>query len=451
MSLNSLFSTARQSLIASQAATNTTGNNIANVETPGYTRRTMGMRATSVGHGGLYIQSPPRAGNGVQAGTFERVRYGLLDEAVRRGQAGTNGASQGALLLSGLENQVAADRGDAFLGAFGGFFDAWSDVADAPTDLGVRDALLVAAGQLTRTFHQAADRFKGFGDGVQADLGSTVDRTNELLAEVAGLNVAIRTAQSQGAEDLDSLDRRDHILDELSGLAPFAVRPQTNGTVSVTLDGMMAVQEGEALPLRLALPPDVATPAVLATGSSRPLRFDGIDGGAIGAQLHLLGTALPDAQAALDALAADLVAKVNAAHAGGTGLDGSTGLPFFDPTGTTATTLALAPGLTAESVAAGTGGPGDGSVATLIAGLGEDAHTAATRLLTGLGTDARNASAASEANAAVAAHASALRDGVSKVSLDEEMANLIRFQQSYAASARVLETARTLYDTLLAL
>lgn len=451
MSLNSLFSTARQGLLASMAATNATGQNIANVETPGYTRRTVGLRATPATRGGLVIRGLPSPGEGVHVGGFERVRNGVLDAAVRNGRAGMGGADQGALLLAGLEGQLAPDGGDALLGAVSGFFAAWSDVADAPTDLGTRDALLAAAGHLTQSVRGAAQRLDAFGAAATADLRGSVDRANALLAEVADLNVAIRTARSQGADDLDALDRRDQLLDDLAGLAPFKMEAKADGTVSLSIGGMMAVQGEDALPLRLSLPPDSAAPAVLATGSSTPLPLAGLESGALGAGLHVLGTALPKARAGLDALVASVVSQVNAAHAGGTGLDGSTGVAFFDPAGTTASTFALAPGLTAGAVAAGTDGPGDGSVATLLAGLGDAIGADAARLLADVGAEARRAASSSTANAALTAHAEALRAGVSSVSLDEEMANLIRFQQSYAASARVLETATQLFDTLLAL
>ena len=86
-----------------------------------------------------------------------------------------------------------------------------------------------------------------------------------------------------------------------------------------------------------------------------------------------------------------------------------------------------------------------------MAGLGAEVGTAATRMLADVGSEARRASSAATAGAALVAHAEAFRDGVSSVSLDEEMANLIQFQQAYAASARVLQTATSLFDTLLAL
>ena len=450
MSLSSLFNTARQSLLASQAATQATSQNIANVETPGYSRRTVGLQAIPATRGGLVFHSMPSAGGGVALESFERSRSEILDQAVRRGRSGSSGAGEGAALLAGLEAQVAADGGDALLGAVGGFFDAWSDVAASPTNGGARDALLASAGRLTQTLRTADDRLQRYGAAVQDDLAVTVDRANALFAEIAALNESVVAARAQGADNADALDRRDLLLDELSGLAPITVRPQSSGAVTVTVGGMVAVQDREARPLRLALPPSVPAPTVSASGAPQPLRLDATAGGALGAQLGLLGSALPDARAALDALAADVVARVNAAHEAGDGLDGVSGRPFFDPAGVTASTLTVAV-TDPDRVAAGTGGPGDGGVATDIAGLAERVGGRATRMLAGIGSGVRAAVVAAEGNAAATAQAEALRDGVSRVSLDEEMTNLIRYQQAYAASARVLETAESLFDTLLAI
>ena len=165
----------------------------------------------------------------------------------------------------------------------------------------------------------------------------------------------------------------------------------------------------------------------------------------------MLGSTLPNALASLDALAAEIVNGVNGVHIGGTGLDGGTNRDFFDPAGTLASTISVSSSLTSDGIAAGTGAPGDASLATSIFGLGDTAHESATRMLSGVGAQVRASTAEALANAAYTDHAMALRDGVSKVSLDEEMANLIQYQQAYAASARVLETAESLFDTLLTL
>ena len=449
MSLHSLYATARRSLLAHQAATNATGNNIANAQTPGYTRRSTDLRSLPPTRGGIVFHGMAAGGGGVAVESFTRIRSQILDVAVRSGQAGSGGAGESAALLATLESQLAPSGGDGLLDAVSQFYNAWSDVADAPTDLGVRDALLAAADTLASSLRGADARLRAFGQSVRQDLAATVDQANAKLSEVAALNTEIRSTSAQGAADPDALDRRDVLLDELAGLVPVTARAEPDGTVTLTIDGMVAVQGHEALPLRLDASGDA--PALYADGGTRPLRFGASTDGAIGAQLHLLGSTLPTTLASLDALAAGIVTGVNGLHSGGTGLDGVGDRDVFEPTGLTAATISVEPGLTADAIAAGDGAPGDASRARALFALGDAAHADATRLLSGVGAQVGRASAEATANAAYTDHALALRDGVSKVSLDEEMTNLIQYQQSYAASARVLQTAEALFDTLLTL
>ncbi|MGB3541496.1 flagellar hook-associated protein FlgK [Rubrivirga sp.] len=452
MSLQSIYSTARRSLLSSQAGISATGNNIANSETPGYTRRSASSQLVSPTRGGLLIPSERLS---VGAGTgpieFGRVRSDILDTAVRFGQAGSGGAGESSGLLAAVESQIAPDGGDGFLGAIAGFYDAWSDVSVQPADLGARDALLVAADGLSYALRGADARLESLGNSVQSDLQATVGQVNALMSEMADLNVDIRRAGVQGAENLDALDRRDLIMDELSGLAPFSYRAQADGTVTATIDGMIGVQGGEARAYRFAAPPDVSQPSIFPEGASRPLRLEALEGGVLGAQLGVLNDTIPETRGTLDAIAAEIVATVNAVHSTGVDLDGGTGNDFFDPTGLTAATIGRNATLSSRQIAAGAGGTGDGSIAATITDLGDGAYTAAVDVLVDVGLRVNQASAAAEASAAYVDHAMALRDGVSKVSIDEEMANLIRFQQTYAASARVIQTANQMFDTLLAM
>ena len=113
------------------------------------------------------------------------------------------------------------------------------------------------------------------------------------------LNGLVRRANASGARDADAEDRRDALLDELAALAPIQVRPQGDGMVTVSFGGMVGVQGTEALPISLALPPDVPTAEVRANGSTRAMALSSTEGGVLGAQLHLLNTAIPGARAGL--------------------------------------------------------------------------------------------------------------------------------------------------------
>ncbi len=354
-------------------------------------------------------------------------------------------------MLAAVESQLAPDGGDGFLGAVSGFYDAWASVGVGPTDLSARDGLLVAADQLSFALRGADARL---GDAQRFDPErprATLGQANSLMEEMASLNLDIRRAGAQGGGNLDALDRRDLIMDELSGLAPFTFKAQEDGTVTATIDGMIGVQGGESRPYRLAVPPTVSEPSVFAEGASRPLRLDAFEGGAIGAQLGVLTKTMPDTRAALDAIASSIVTAVNTVALRGRRPRRRDRPRLFRPVGVTAATIGRDPALTAETIAAGNGGAGDSSVATAITGQGRMPTLAPSTCWSMSACAPTKRPPPAEASAAYVDHASALRDGVSKVSIDEEMTNLIRFQQSYAASARVIQTANQMFDTLLAM
>ncbi|HLA63971.1 MAG TPA: flagellar basal body rod C-terminal domain-containing protein, partial [Rhodothermales bacterium] len=284
-------------------------------------------------------------------------------------------------------------------------------------------------------------------------LDGHVGNANALLGTIAGLNDRIAAARTAGTPDLDAEDTRDEAVRALGGLVPVRVTEEADGSYSVAVQGMKAVQGREVLELERVGPPDNPTYAVRFKGTSVALLpGDGADTGRIGAALSGLTVALPQARQALDALAARLVSDVNGLHTAGFGLDGTSGRPFFDPTGTTASSLSVAITDPAHVALSGaTGAPGDTSVGRALAELGAGFDEEALGLSAAAGRALSRARTEADARGGLADHLDALAGGVSGVSIDEEMTSLIRYQQAYAASARVIETARDLFDTLLAL
>jgi flagellar hook-associated protein 1 FlgK len=185
----------------------------------------------------------------------------------------------------------------------------------------------------------------------------------------------------------------------------------------------------------------------------------GATNGKLGALIALRDTTLPSYQSQLDLIASTLIAQTNALQAGGVdangvtqtggvGLDGSTGVPFFS--GTNASNIAVS--VSAAQIAAATtaGKPGDNTNALRIAAMSTDTTLsplagasidgAYSQLVTTIGSDSADAQrAVTNANVLVDS-LSNRRESISGVSLDEEMTNLIRFQQGYAAAARALTT-----------
>ncbi len=224
----------------------------------------------------------------------------------------------------------------------------------------------------------------------------------------------------------------------------------------------MSVVQGESV-FELNLDTSGPTPRVFFGDSNVEYNAPPGDDGKLGAWLRMVNQTLPDTRQTLDAMTSALVTEVNALHSAGYGLDGGTGRDFFDAGALSTGSIRLSADVLADSQAiAASGDPaalGDSSVALAIAGLrtepligGVDTiESFATNLVADIGAGVQKASLQAVGHAAVVDHLAGMEQGVSGVSLDEEMTNLIQYQQAFAASARVLDTAQQMFDTLLAL
>ncbi len=181
--------------------------------------------------------------------------------------------------------------------------------------------------------------------------------------------------------------------------------------------------------------------------------------------LRTVNSTLADTRQNLDTLAASLVDRINTLHAGGYGLDGNTGRNFFDPTGLAAGTITISADIAEARFIAASDNPdataiGDNDIASAIL----DERTAvqvalndqtfenfSISIVSNVGSQLESANAQFEGHQAVVNYLDALERGASGVSVNEELTNLIQFQQSFAAAARVLNTAQSMFDTLLAL
>ncbi len=456
MGLFGLIRTSRQSLGVLEASIQTVGHNIANAGTAGYSRQRLGLRAESLVTSGLHIGPPagPFTGAGVSVQSYERVRDGLLDAAARDARSDLGAADEEVRLGSTIEGLFAVGTDGSLQASLTAFWDAWSDAADNPTDPGVRGVLQQRTDALAATFHRHDADLTRAEDDARTLLEGGVAEFNGLVEEVAALNEAVRLGQAAGTPDLAAEDARDQAVAALSELAPTRVAVEPDGTYTVTVQGMAVVQGSETLGVEHVGPPDAAADSVRFKGTDVELQPGEEGGGRFGGWLRTLNDDIPATRADLDALAAGLVEDVNAAHTAGFGLDGQTGLDFFDPAGTTAASIGRSSDIDDPAAIALAGAPdasGDATTALAIADLRAGFDDEASGIVAAVGSRLQQASASAAAADALVGHFDALAQGVSGVIIDEEMTRLIEYQQAYAASARVLDTAQELLDTLFAI
>ncbi len=433
-------------LYAAQRAVEVAAHNVANANNETFTRQRVTIQSALPTPGTAGMRGDGDRGTGVTILDITRLRDRLADVSYRT-EASITGATQA--------RADALARADTLLGTFGdgapqslsGFLASWNQLSLTPGDASARSSVLASGQRLAESLNSAATQLTTVGHEVALRVTDDVDELNGLLTSVAKLNYEIVKATTSDRSPNDLLDQRDAALDRISRLTGAKIDPQADGSVTVSIGGVNLVQGITAATVAASGTEPVT---VSVNGSTLAL------GGEIGGYVATVGIDLPSYRAQLDALAVGLRDVLNAAHRAGTGADGSTGVDFF--VGTDAATLAINPGLTTDSVAASqSGASADGNNALTIAtalrqgvAVGTQNFGDALRTFGGrvaqAGTDAtRNAhTAQASLNAAQAA-----RSSLNGVSVDEEMVDLVKFQHSYEAAARVISIADSMLDKLI--
>jgi flagellar hook-associated protein 1 FlgK len=452
MSLSSFLSIARSALIAHRMAMDVTANNIANAQTPGYTRQ----RAELANQPPLWTAFTP-IGRGVTVVSIERVRDTFFDASVRT-QSGVLGRSTTLRdFLAPVEAALQEPTDDGVAAALDSVFEAFADLANDPAGRTTREQARAAASRLVDRLRGVDAQLRESEAGALERLRTEVDEINAMAAEVARLNADVLASKGASGASPDLADLRDRLVDRLSERFGLKVSIQSDGSLTVVAGNAVLVDRGTHVALEVRSLPG-GTWGVAAQGGAGTIDPRG---GTVGGLLELVNQTLPGLHGRLDTLVASVVSEFNAIHRAGTTLTGATGVDFFDPAGVTAGSMALSAAVAASTdaiAASATGAPGDGGAALRIAGLGRNAIAAlggstlreyVVSIAVGLGVTAGAAARDAEAAAVVLDHLDAQRQGISGVSVEEEMARLIEQQQAYAAAARLLAIAEEMIDEVL--
>jgi flagellar hook-associated protein 1 FlgK len=439
MPISSFFGlqTSLRGLLAQQRALDTTGHNIANASTEGYSRQEAVMAAAPalvVPQGALQNGAGAHIGSGVDITAFRRVRDTFLDlqyraQATRLGDAATRSAG-----LDRAEMALVEPSDDGINTQLSRFWDAWSDLANAPDDPAARQALIEQAVSLSDAFGAVDDQLQLVGEQAAAEFASLTASGGEIeqiSTEIVRLNDTIKRFISAGDPPNDLLDQRDLLLDKLSMLGQTSVTTLADGSVEVTFGG----------------PGD--PPMIDAAGYHTPALS--APGGKLGALRDLApgpGGVIDSYRLELSAVAKSVADAVNALHTS------AGGPPFFTYTDAPPATYAaatLAVAVTAAGIRTSTTtDAGANDLALRIAELRGDAPDESYRsFVARVGVEVRE-SRRLEANAEVLTDAvQDRRESVAGVSLDEEMGNLVRFQRAYQASSRAMSTMDEMLDVLI--
>ncbi len=330
MGLDGLLDIGKSALSAAQQALTVTGHNVANVNTPGYSRQEAVLTERSPING-----TPGQVGTGVQVTQIRRIVDGFINRQLTESHEALGELSITREQLFQIQT-IFNDSNNQGVGAqLNAFFSSLQDVAANPSDVTPRSVLLAKSALLTSSIAQVAGELSTRRTSVNDQVKQTISEINSLTAQVADLNNKIVLAEASGQNANDVRDQRDQAINELAELIDISVIAGTNGALSVFIGRGQVVVENN-------VPRNLVAVASLDNGGLANVQYDTgntrssditalISGGKLGGLLAIRDTIIPELQTAFDRLSASLVNEVNQLHRQGYGLDGSTGLDFFSP------------------------------------------------------------------------------------------------------------------------
>lgn len=326
----SVLNIGTRALQANQVALQTTGNNIANVNTPGYSRQSVVMRAVEGQYsGGGYV------GKGVDIQTIQRnfsaflTRQGAMTSAVSAGDtARSDKLSQLEGIFPGGTNGLGASISD--------MLNAFSDVASAPTDLTARTVALTRIDETAARMRSASQSLDELQSAVKQELGQKTDAINTLARNIADVNNEIARANGTGQSPNDLLDRRDQLVRELNQYVQTTSIPASDGTVGIFLAGSQALVLGTTVSPVSIVQDDYGDTlksklAITNGGQSITLDENTLGGGEVAGLLRFQNSDLVEGRNLLGRLTLAISTEMNAQHRLGLDLDGNFGGDLFTP------------------------------------------------------------------------------------------------------------------------
>jgi len=523
--------TSKRGLTTQQSALFTTGHNISNANTIGYSRQRVNMEAT-LGYPGTGLNAPKIAGHlgtGVQAQSVQRIRDQFIDRQYRQESTKLGYWETRANAISQVEDIVTEPSEYGLNTALDQFWNSLQDLSGSPENAATRKVVVQRALHVADSFNYI---HKQLSD-IQANLGNEINVStkaiNSILKQIATLNEQIQAVEPNGYMPNDLYDARDKLVDELSQYFPIEIDPVPPGGNALAIaEGSLTVsiklKDGTTLELvngkNHASLETVDTSGAILDGTKLSNGFNGINitglgvgksisydqldpskgklvslidsyghGGTVGVFTDPSKGYYPNILAQLDKMAEAFAEAFNEIHKSGSDLDGKAGLNFFVDEISGADTSVSASNITVNKdiidnvskIAASNAAPitppaepevGNGKNAILLANMktltlgsttdinkdgiafknhldGATVQSFYQSIIGQLGVDGEQANTLTTNAGTILLTVENNRASVSSVSLDEEMTNMITFQQAYNANARMITVIDETLDKII--
>lgn len=463
--MSSLFyslNIAKNTLSAQTQVLNVTAHNVANANTPGYSKQSVQLASiVETGTRGMNVSTELAIGAGVEAKSVSRSRSALYDAIYRKENQGYNYNLKNEDLLNQVELLFNEPSDQGLSSVLNSFFNGWQDLANDPQNMAARQSLKSIASELADRLHGINTQLLTMRQDIDNEISAIPASINEISREIANLNVSIRIADIQGGSANDLRDKRDNLVDQLSEITDVRAVEQNDGTMTVLIGSQVIVEHEKATELSAVS----STSDQLHVGKTVIRSSEGTDytptQGKLGALIHFRDVVIEDIINKFDTFAESLVNTVNFDHKNGFGLDGETGRNFFDPNHTKAFNISVSDDIQDVShiAASGNGDKGDSVNALSINDL-QNQKLVNNQFSFGEFYNSTIADIGVITQAAKSGRTNAellvnqidnAREGVKGVNIDEELISMIQTQHIYQGASRLIVVIDSMLDMLMSI
>lgn len=456
--LNDILNTARDALTAQSYGLGVTGQNVANVNTEGYVRRSAILQAQPLGS---------QSFGTVAVKGIARLADVYTDQRHYAALGLSSAASENDRLLSYLEAQFDVTTGVDVGTALSELYSSFSTLSTDPSNPASRSQVLGKAQNFALMLNRAADQVSNYRSQLFEEARATTNDINSLAKRISETTIKIGTSEAAGQDASDLKDERDRMLLDLSKLVDVRTFTDGQGQLVVQAAGSTLVEGDIYRTMDVGLDANGMFKVVTVTSTgARSEMTQYLSGGKLAALRDAHDVHSVAVLNGLDQLASDVATSINTQHAQGFDLAGNTGLQFFEVAATPegaarsltlhADVIGQPQRIAAAATSAGLPGDADNAIAlsqlayATIAGGGTRTSAAAYGdIVADVGTRRQSAKTDAELREAVTAQTLALKESASGVNLDEEMVALSKYQRAYQAASRVLTTADGLLEQLM--
>ena len=443
--LNATLSIGMQALDAAQGALSATSNNIANVNTPGYTKE-----VAQLSENGMTVSADTVTGGGVSRDGLKSTQDQLLGLQIQQQTSLQSSANTESASLQQIQTYFTT-TGTDIASALTAFSTNLAALSASPSSTATQQGVLSSGQNLARAFNTTANALTSAQSSADGLVTESVAQINTLTAQIAQFNGQVAQLTASGQDANAAQDQLNQSVQQLSGLTGISVTQGTSGETITTANGTPLVMGNQSFSLQTTTGSNGFQQVLDSNGSNITAS---IQGGQLGGAIQVRDQTMPGLLSQLNTLASQFATSFNAAQTGGADSNGNPGQNFFTlPTNPANAASGLSVAITDPSLIAinttGTTG-GNGNVASLSAALtstlpsGQTPANAYASLVFDVGNQASNATTQSTAIGKNLLQLTNQQGSVSGVNIDDETANLIRFQTAYEAGARIVSTIQQL-------